>query len=437
MVEQLLNHIARHQLCKTSDKILLAVSGGIDSMVMAHLFREAGFHTGVVHCNFQLRGEASLADEALVNTYCVDHRIPFHTKRFNTEAAAQAMDASIQVAARNLRYEYFYEIKNKFGYDLIATAHHLNDNLETILLNFVRGTGINGLTGIPLKNGDVIRPMLFATRDEIYEHATFQRIVWRDDASNETDDYSRNLIRHHVIPKLKEINPSLERSFKNNLERLAFAKTSTSKNVAQIAEEYSSIRNGQLYIHKNILTEVPDVAVVLWELLKEKGFNYDQCRLVPSIVTTGKQIRSKHYVLTVDREHLIVDRIALQYDAVEIDRETSSITAYDNTLALEVQEMKKFTLDGSPSKAQLDLAKIRFPLLWRTWQPGDVFKPLGMPYRKKVSDFLIDQRVPLNDKQRVTVLVCGDEIVWIVGYRVNDDFKVTSKTAEVLVIERL
>jgi tRNA(Ile)-lysidine synthase len=220
VLEQFLNHIARHKLCTLSDSILLAVSGGIDSMAMLHLFKEGGYRIGVAHCNFQLRGEESNRDESLVAEECKRMAVPFFVKRFDTETYAWEQGVSIQMAARDLRYAWFNELVKNQGYNYMATGHHFDDSMETIVLNLTKGTSVEGYAGIPLKNKYIIRPLLFATRTKVTEYAISRGFTWREDESNFTDDYQRNFIRHHIIPKLKELNPSLETTWQNGLEKI-------------------------------------------------------------------------------------------------------------------------------------------------------------------------------------------------------------------------
>src|SRR5688500_3351024 len=220
MLEQFLNHITRFRLCEKSDRILVAISGGVDSMTMLHLFQQAGYQFSVAHCNFQLRGKESDDDEIFVKDVCQQLQIPVYTRRFETESFAWEQGLSIQMAARDLRYAWFNELMNLHDYQLLATGHHLDDSMETILLNITKGSSTEGLAGIPVKNGKIIRPLLFASRAQVEKYAGEIDIRWREDKSNLTDDYQRNFIRHHIIPKLKELNPSLETTWQHGIEKI-------------------------------------------------------------------------------------------------------------------------------------------------------------------------------------------------------------------------
>jgi tRNA(Ile)-lysidine synthase len=437
VVEQLLNHIQRHNLCKTTDKILLAVSGGIDSMVMLHLFRQAGFRLGIAHCNFQLRGEDSRADEALVNMACVDQSIPFHVKRFDTETYADSRGMSIQMAARELRYTYFSEVVREQGYDAIATAHHLDDSFETVLLHLTKGTGFEGITGIPVRNDHVIRPMLFATRKMIAEYAQLHHLIWREDKSNDSDDYQRNFIRHQVVPALRGINPNLGETFRYTQERLQGAGLLLKYYVDQFRAQSITFSGDDMKIDMQALKNLPSPVVMLWEILKDKGFNYAQCQdILDNDHQSGKQFLSSTHLLTVDRQQFFVQqKTDSASSCFAIDSFPVSVQTELGSLRFEEIPKDEFRLEKNSERAQLDFHKVKFPLLWRTWKEGDSFIPLGMQYPKKLSDFLIDIKMPLPEKEKVTVIESAGTIIWVVGFRIHDRFKVTDETHQVMTID--
>ena len=428
MLEQLLLHIERHQLCKTTDKILLAVSGGVDSMAMIHLFAEAGFSFGVVHCNFQLRGDDSYADEALVKKVCNDQKIDFHVTRFDTAAFAQRFGLSIQLAARKLRYDYFETVRAEFNYDCIATAHHLNDSIETVLINLTRGTGVSGLTGIPVKNSFIIRPLLFAARDQIIEYAGNHKLEWREDLSNREDDYQRNFLRHHVIPRLKEINPNLEQTFAKTIERFSGAVAMTEKFLSDFKATSCEVTDMRMVINLNDLRQNQLPQVMLWELLKPNGFNYDQCVDVLQATQSGKEFFSSTHRLTIDRHSLLLTARFPQEIAEVLIREDEHQSTNGYHLLQIEKKNGRAEIDPSTTTAILDASKITFPLRWRKWTYGDSFLPLGMSARKKISDFLIDLKIPNPDKENITVLESEGRIAWVVGMRISDEFKITPST---------
>lgn len=436
MVEQFLNHIDRHKLCKTTDKILVAVSGGVDSMVMLDLFMQSGFQVGVAHCNFKLRGDDSDADEQFVREVCRTRNIAFFTRSFDTKAEAARGNRSTQVAARELRYSFFREIAAVHQFDAVATGHHLDDNLETLLLNLVRGTGIEGLAGIPLRSGIIIRPLLFLTRRQITEYAKACGLAWREDSSNAGDEYNRNYLRHMVIPRLRELNPSLEETFAQSIERINAGVALARQAIAQIAGEIVSGTGDSLKIDLPALLSKDDPAVILWEILKSRGFNYDQCLLAVAPHQPGRRFFAGDNVMTVDRGVLMIERREMNaLRDVRIDQGQDH--AENGAIALRMKEVSAhdFRMIKDPGIAQLDGDKLMFPLKWRRWRPGDKLVPLGMTGEKKVSDLLTDARIPLPEKDTTTVIESGGEIVWVAGVRISERFKVDKNTRKVLIIE--
>jgi len=279
VIQQLLDHIRRHQLFQPDDRVLLAVSGGVDSMVMLHVLHAAGFtQLAVAHVNFQLRGEDSRADEALVQSWCAAHHLPCHVHRADTERYAEAHGLSIQMAARDIRYTFFHDLCLQHGYAYIATAHHLQDSFETVLLNLTRGTGMDGIAGIAVRQGNIVRPMLFATREQIMAYATEHQLAWREDRSNLSTDYARNAIRLQVMPILRSLNPGLDHHLPDTLQRLAATQHLAQAAVANLREHLVEQQGGLLRIHLAPLLAQADANVILWEIIKPFGFNFRQCR---------------------------------------------------------------------------------------------------------------------------------------------------------------
>jgi tRNA(Ile)-lysidine synthase len=436
VVEQLLNHIRRYALCKTTDKILLAVSGGVDSMVMLHLLKDAGLKVGVAHCNFQLRGAESSADEELVRKTCDGLNVPFFVTRFDTTTHATTHKVSIQMAARDLRYAYFRGLLETEGYDLVATAHHFNDTIESTLLNLVRGTGMDGLVGIAPKKEKVIRPLLFANRAMIMDYALQEKIPWREDATNLSDDYQRNFIRHQVIPRLEEVNPGFEQTFRDTHDRLLGASLFAQSFIKEFRTLAVEKRDKKTNVAIRGILHSPSPAVLLWELIKELGFNFDQCRQMVNDHQPGKLFYSTSHQLLVDRTHFIIEKKQpSQFTTMTLSRGQQRIGEIPFALVMKEQTNNDFQLVKDPSVAQLDVDRLQFPLIWRKWQAGDYFIPLGMRQEKKLSDFLIDLKIPFNTKADITVLESAGEIVWVVGYRINERYKVTEDTKRILVIE--
>ncbi len=437
MLEQFLNHIDRNNLCSHADKILLAVSGGVDSMVMLHLFKQAGYSFGVAHCNFGLRADESQGDEDLVRNACKEQEIPFHIHAFETKKYAAQHGLSIQMAARDLRYTYFNRLAEEHKYTYVATAHHLNDSLETVLLNLIRGTGIDGITGISVNHQNIIRPLLFASRDVIVDYANACQLRWREDSSNASDKYHRNLIRNQVVPLLKMINTNLEESFQHSLERIQGAALLAMNSIDLFTKQAIRESATNVYINKALLASRPSQAVLLWEIIKDKGFNYIQCKEITlTNHQSGKVFYSATHQLTIDRDQLIISSSKKKAHEVNVLIEAGQVNASrgKQNFILNTHSKSDFKLQRDPLIAQLGLKQLKFPLTWRSWKPGDKFVPIGMKQTKKLSDFFVDNKVPVPEKETITVLESAGEIVWIVGYRISDLFKVTDETAEVLVI---
>ncbi|MBX2945957.1 MAG: tRNA lysidine(34) synthetase TilS [Cyclobacteriaceae bacterium] len=432
VLEQFLNHNRRHQLFNEQSRVVVAVSGGIDSMVMVQLFRETGIPIGVAHANFRLRGNESDGDEQFVRSYCEQHALPFFSRRFDTAVYAQQNGLSIQMAARELRYAWFEELLESANYDLVATAHHLNDSFETILLNWVNGSSLNGLCGIPVKNGKIIRPLLFATRSDIEKYAKEKMIAWREDSSNSTSDYQRNFIRHNIMPLLHELNPSLEQTLQRGLDKLAGEKDLQDWAFEKWAKGYAEHFDDKIIIKKEAFDQFPSGgASILFRLINHLGFNYDVCVSAINALhgQAGKRFIGAAHDLVIDRDALILFPKADIWKEVTIQK--GQPKALLGSWAMEVLEEGQLVMD-TKWQAFFDADKIKFPLVWRLWKPGDVFYPLGMDHRKKVSDLLIDEKVSLADKSRVTVLESGGQVIWVVGHRIDNRFKITSDTRQTM-----
>jgi len=427
VLKQFLNHIEQYSLCTHTNRVLLAISGGLDSIVMLHLFNKAGFTIGVVHCNFQLRGDESDGDERFVRDLCQEARIPFFTKRFDTEVYAQQNGISIQMAARDLRYAWFTEILNTESFDVMATAHHLNDSLETILLNWAKGSSLDGLTGIPVRNGNRIRPLLFATREAIEQYATENNLRWREDSSNITTDYQRNLIRHKIIPALKDINPSLESTVQRGITRMNAESDLLDAYVEEWKKNFFTERNGTVVLDKAGFKT--NGAIILWKIIHRMGFSYEVCLSIVKALEgqAGKRFIGEGFELIIDRNELILFPVTEESSGKLIQHDQHMDTLGTWSIHLERTDDLRIP-SGNMYQALLDADKLSFPLHWRYWRAGDAFFPLGMEHRKKVSDLLIDEKVSVADKSRVTVLEAGGEIIWVVGHRIDNRFKITEKS---------
>lgn len=420
------------KLIAPSQKILLAVSGGLDSTVLLDLAAKANLNFSVAHVNFELRGEDSKGDEYFVKELAEQYGVSFFVTRFDTLTFAKNRGVSKQMAARQLRYQWFEEIMRKEKIDLLMTAHHLNDNLETALLNFVRGTGISGMRGMPFQSNNLIRPLLLFRKEELEFYAKSKNLKWREDASNSSSDYHRNFLRHEVIPKLKEINPSLENTFLHNATRFNAEEELVKFAHQYLATQYVSQNNNQVIISKEVISQFHNKAGVLWELIKEYGFNVDQCELVMDSIfgQSGKQFHTNEFTLTVDRESFIITKQSIENQLIEIRENDTSIEL--NNFELTLAETKNVEFSSSHLEAYIDRECLKFPLFVRTWKNGDFFYPLGMDKKKKVSDFLIDEKISLPDKNKVLVMESENNICWVVGHRIDDRFKITDQTKSIL-----
>ncbi len=429
--EQFLNHIDKYKLFKEEQRILLAVSGGLDSIVMLKLFMEAGFQIGIAHCNFQLRGKESDEDERFVRDYCKKHNLPFFHKRFNTVEYARENRISKQMAARELRYAWFAEVLDQEGFDLIATAHQLNDSIETILLNWINGSSLEGFTGIPVRNGKIIRPLLYATRADLEHYAKNNNLEWREDSSNSTTDYQRNFIRHKITPLLYELNPSMENTVQRGLNKLAGEKEFFELAFEKWKNEYVDHALEKITIGKGAFERLPHGASILHRLINHLGFNYDVCVSILEALhgQSGKKFIGAAHDLVIDRDELIlIPKVDLWKDVSIQEGQRQVIMG---SWCMELMEAGAFhTTDNL--EAVVDVDKIKFPLVWRSWKSGDVFYPLGMEHRKKVSDLLIDEKVSMAEKSRVTVLESEGQIIWVVGHRIDNRYKVTSETRKLV-----
>ena len=441
LLQACVSFIEKKSLCSAEDRILLAISGGIDSMVMGNLIVQLGYTVAVAHCNFSLRGEESDSDEDFVHTWADNHNLPFYSTRFNTPAYAEEHSISIQMAARDLRYEWFHTLLNKENYDRLALAHNKNDLVETFLINITRGTGIRGLTGIKPRNQDIIRPLLFATRQEILAYASLYNIRWREDSSNLTTKYTRNKIRHNIIPLFEEINPDFMQSVFDTSRRLSGVEKIFSHFIQEARDAFLLKTNDKQMIPISKVKESHAKEAILYELLKPFGFSAGTIQeiLVSLDGISGKQFFSSSHRLIKDREYLIIT--LLPADARKkryyLDEFQTHITEPVILHIKSFLRQKDFIIPTSPYTAALDKDQITWPLILRHWQSGDYFMPLGMKGIKKLSDFFIDRKLSLDEKENIWLLTEGEQIVWILGMQMDDRYKITEETKNILQIEWL
>jgi tRNA(Ile)-lysidine synthase len=434
LLNDFLAFIHQHRLLESNGTTLLAVSGGVDSVVMSHLFYRAQLKFAIAHCNFSLRGKDSDQDEELVRELAQHYQVAYYTKTFDTLTYGQQHSLSIQMAARQLRYPWFEELCNQHQLQQIATAHHHDDVLETLLLNLTKGTGIAGLHGILPHKGKIIRPLLFADKSSLLQYAQSEKLSWREDASNAEDTYARNLIRNQVIPLLKTINPNLSNTSQLTVERLGQVDLLFQEQLATIKQEIFFTKGDTYEINPTLIQHKPWATVVIWELLKPFGFNFPQIKqLLSNQLQSGKKLYSTKYQLYVDRDKwLIIPHLSSQQNSYLIPNQTlKRLETSHYSLQISIILKEIYQIQSNNQVAALDLASLEFPLTIRKWQPGDFFYPLGMRQRKKVSDFLVDAKVPRPYKEQVYVLVRGNKIAWVIGYRIDERFKVKATTQEV------
>jgi tRNA(Ile)-lysidine synthase len=445
MLEAFQKQLASLVKSPKKENYLLAVSGGVDSMVMANLFIESGFDMGIAHCNFGLRGKESDRDEAFVKAFAKKNKVPFYSIQFNTKAYADKHKVSIQMAARELRYKWFQEIREKHNYSFLAIAHNSDDVIETFFINLMRGTGIAGLHGIASSNKQIIRPLLGFTREEIETYARFTKTKWREDSSNASDKYERNKIRHHLVPLLAEINPGSIKGIHYTIENLRTVEQVYLQTIHEQLKHLKHTKNGKTYLSIMGLKKLETPELYIYEAIKGFGFNYQQVMEIRASLDkqSGKTFNANGHRLTRDRNHLIVEPAQAVVSGVEkyrVQKGTKVLSIDDFDIDFSTDSLPKgFKPPTSPLTACLDHSKLKFPLTIRKWQRGDRFYPLGMNKPKKVSNFLIDNKVPLPDKDHIYVLLSGPEIAWVIGHRIDNRFKIVPATKKLYIcnIERI
>lgn len=436
MLLQLQNHLSQNLPFLQDKKLLLAVSGGVDSMVLTHFFKALNYNIAIAHCNFNLRGEESDGDENFIRSYAQENDIEIFVTHFDTVSFAEDTKLSIQMAARQLRYAWFQELMEQKGLDYLLTAHHLDDSIETFLINFTRGTGLEGLTGIPQQNDNVIRPLLPFTRVEIENYAEENGIKWREDSSNASDKYMRNKLRHDIIPVLKSMNTDFSGSFKETLQHLQQVQSLAEDASVLVYKQVVTEVDGQKHINIKQLLRLSNYQAYLYQWLKPFGFTaWNDIYNLPN-AQSGKQISTEQYRLLKNRETLILEPIQQQNNQVyEIEE---GIKEINNPVHLNFQNLTSVSKNLSKNEIFVNNELIKFPLFVRKWRKGDYFYPFGMNgKKKKVSKFFKDEKMSLSEKENTWLLCSGKDIVWIIGRRADERYKVTENTTQILNIELL
>lgn len=437
-VERFTGFIEKNKLFGHGDKILAAVSGGMDSVLLAHLLHAAGYNFGIAHCNFQLRGAEADADQQFISSLAQQLGVPFHSIQFDTKAYAADKKISIQMAARDLRYQWFAQISQQQSYDVIALAHHQNDAIETILLNLTRGTGIAGMHGILPKNGELVRPLLFLKRDEIQDIIDTHQLGYVEDSSNASVKYARNKLRHEVIPKLRELNPSLEETFEHNLNHFRNLEVLLQQRLDELREKLFIVQGDEIHTPIDEIKRLNPQVFLLFGLLQQYGFNESTVEDIISALDKhpGRIFESAGFTLVLDRQKLILSKKREEItDAVNISQNDHEVH-YQNYRLNILHDDSPLIIKDNPMAVSIDSDLLIFPLTLRQWQQSDYFYPLGMKTKKKLSDFFISEKVPLHEKKQIPLLLNGNnDIMWISGYRPDNRYKVSAKTKKVTIFE--
>ena len=478
LLKEFIKNVEQQNLFQKNDYLLLAVSGGADSVALCELCFQAGFHFEIAHCNFQLRGEESERDEKFVLQLGEKYWTKVHEKKFNTTDYAAQNKISIQVAARELRYQWFDELLKEIAdarkekiktindssindsplaihessfiihessltthhSQFLLTAHHANDNIETLLMSFFKGTGIKGLQGILPKQKKIVRPLLFAKREEILSFIKENNLDFVEDSSNNSDKYTRNYFRHQLIPSIQKVFPQVEENLLNNIERFREIEILYNQSISLHQKKLLEQKGNEIYIPVLKLLKTKPLKTIVYEIIKDYGFTPHQTDDVLNLLKSesGKFISSSTHKILKNRNWLIIapvnnfesGHILINESDTEIDFEPGKLT---------IKKLMNWQGNFSDSKeiALLDVKNIKFPLLLRKWKQGDYFYPLGMKGKKKLSKFFIDQKLSLTDKEKVWVIESGKKILWIIGHRIDDRFKITDKTKEAFQISFL
>lgn len=443
MLKKIKDYIRTHGLLQAGERVLVALSGGADSVCLLLVLEELGYPTVAAHCNFQLRGDESERDEQFVRKLCAEKGISLHATRFDTTAYAKEQGISIEMAARELRYHYFHELLPETGCRSICVAHHGDDNIETMLINLLRGTGIKGLCGMQPRNGHVVRPLLCCTQAEILQFMQERGQAYMTDSSNLSTDYLRNKIRLQLLPLLTEIAPSARETLAATISNLREELKVYEWCVGRMEEECSYVDDdGVLHISKEGLLRSPSPLSLLHESLRGCGFNHTQLRqILAGMDNTGRRFHTQQFQLVIDRDYLLVSGREADAPAdmtLRLDGGSGSVTLpYGQQLNYRVLHAKGMNLRKDRSHAYLDMKKLKDDLHIRLAQRGDSLIPFGMKGRKLVSDLLTDMKIPSLEKERQLVLTCGEKIAWVIGRRASEEFRIDTSTDEVLELELL
>lgn len=439
MLENFKKYKEENLLFSDDETILLAISGGIDSMVLCDLFLKSSYKFAIAHCNFQLRGEESFRDENFVTNYCNKNNITLHKIRFDTYKHMDIEGISLQMAARDLRYRWFEDLLQENNYKYLATGHHGDDSIETFLINIIRGTGIAGLHGIQHKINNIIHPLLFTNREEISAYAKKNNIEFVEDSTNSSTKYTRNKIRHELIPLIKEISPNFQRTILKEIERFKETEQVFRTVIDQAKQEIFAFENDRINISIEKIKNLNPQRIYLYEFLNEYNFNESTINSILESIyekSSGKQFFSETHRIVKDREYLILTQNnIINNNEYHI---SDNLTSIKFPLSLEMEFLKDLSFIKIPKTkdiAMLDADKLEFPLILRKWKKGDYFYPYGLKGEKKISEFYKNLKYSIVDKENQWLLCSNDHIVWVIGQRIDDRYKITNKTKTIYRIE--
>ncbi len=421
-------YIEQNKLLNPDGKVIVALSGGADSVALLHILLSLHYECVAAHCNFHLRGEESERDEQFVRSLCREWRVPLHVRQFDTEAYARTNRLSIEMAARDLRYTWFKELATQMQAQAVAVAHHADDQAETVLMNLVRGAGLRGMCGIPTRNGIVVRPLLRCTRQGIEDYLRTKQIPFVTDSTNAQTDYKRNKFRHIILPALEQINLGIRQTLAEERDHFAGYRQIVQAYMEQAAARIVREKDGRLHIDTAGLLREPAPETVLYELLSPYGFNATQTGQLHAALegTPGKRFESATHYAIKDRTEIIIGR-----------RTDSGQAAPGIDISIRPRRATEQFPAADAEVAFFDADKLRGPLSVRHWQAGDVFRPIGLKGKKKISDFFTDCKLDVQQKQEVWLVLSGTEVAWVAGHRIDERFKVgagTTRVAEVRLV---
>jgi len=437
LLEKFIQYNKKENLFQSKDKLLLAVSGGIDSVVLGALCKEAGYDFAITHCNFKLRGADSDSDEKFVQQLAETYKVPFYITSFDTAIIAATKKKSIEEVARDLRYEWFAGIAKEYGFQFILTAHHADDNIETVAMNFFRGTGIKGLRGILPKHGNIVRPLLFARRSALEAFVQTNNMAFVTDHTNAENDYTRNYFRNEILPLVSNSFPQAKYNILKNIQRFTETEILYQQAIDIHIKKLLTHKGNEVHIPVLKLLKVVPLATVMYEVIKEYGFTAHQADEAVLLLQreTGKYVSSATYRIIKNRQWLIIAPLQnTEAHNILVEEKDASIIFEAGELQLEMLDAIDFQPIANNLIATLDAAEITFPVLLRKWKMGDYFYPLGMKKKKKVNRFLNDIKLSLTHKENTWVLEMDKKIIWVVGLRIDDRFKVTGNTKKIMQI---